>query len=87
MGVEWREKYAKLFTVQPPPHPTYDLEAVIQLALDEDSGGIGCLSSLSTVPAETQAVATFLAKDSGILAGKHLDAGGGDFYFLTLPFF
>ncbi|CAG9461805.1 unnamed protein product [Pedinophyceae sp. YPF-701] len=69
MGVEWRRKWAEYFTVQPPPHPTYDLEQVIQAALDEDAGGLGDITTLSTVPEGTEAEATFLAKDDGVLAG------------------
>lgn len=32
--------------IKPPSHPTYDLKAVIKLALAEDAGDTGSLSSL-----------------------------------------
>lgn len=35
--------------IKPPSHPTYDLKAVIKLALAEDAGHTGSLSSLSKV--------------------------------------
>jgi hypothetical protein len=57
------------FEVPPPPHPTYDLEAVIHASFEEDSAGIGDVTTLATIPADTQAEATFLAKEDGIVAG------------------
>ncbi len=45
-----------------------DLAAQIHLALDEDLGG-GDVTTLATIPADTKASASFLAKESGTLAG------------------
>lgn len=56
--------------VPAPWHPTYDVDKVIRDALEEDTAGIGDLSSLSTVPADRTATGTFLAKADGILAGQ-----------------
>eukprot|EP00850_Spirogloea_muscicola_P015791 SM000124S25923 [mRNA] locus=s124:89921:93055:+ [translate_table: standard] len=56
--------------VPPPFHPTYDIHAAIQMALNEDLGDRGDVTCLATIPAETQAEARFLAKASGILAGR-----------------
>jgi nicotinate-nucleotide pyrophosphorylase (carboxylating) len=58
--------------IAPPPHPTYSLDAVIYAALEEDSGDIGDVSSLSTIPSETMSTATLLAKANGTLAGEAL---------------
>eukprot|EP00192_Tetraselmis_astigmatica_P012413 CAMPEP_0117682086 /NCGR_PEP_ID=MMETSP0804-20121206/19410_1 /TAXON_ID=1074897 /ORGANISM="Tetraselmis astigmatica, Strain CCMP880" /LENGTH=390 /DNA_ID=CAMNT_0005492051 /DNA_START=38 /DNA_END=1210 /DNA_ORIENTATION=- len=52
-----------------PPHPTFDIKAVIRFALEEDAGGLGDVTSLSTIKEDTQATATFLAKADGVLAG------------------
>ncbi|KAG2483039.1 hypothetical protein HYH03_018068 [Edaphochlamys debaryana] len=52
-----------------PSHPTYSIAKVIQAALDEDAGDRGDVTTLSTIPADTQASATFLAKAPGVLAG------------------
>ncbi|MEW5310270.1 MAG: hypothetical protein WDW38_002085 [Sanguina aurantia] len=61
---------AKSHTPIPPPHhPTYDLVKVVRDALEEDAGGLGDVTTLATIPANTQAVATFLAKADGVLAG------------------
>lgn len=35
--------------IKPPAHPTYDLNAVIKLALAEDAGNLGLLSLLCFV--------------------------------------
>ncbi|GJP60196.1 hypothetical protein CLOP_g17350 [Closterium sp. NIES-67] len=58
--------------VPPPPHPTCDVMAAVQAALDEDAGDLGDVTSLATIPAGTQATAQFLAKEGGILAGTAL---------------
>lgn len=55
--------------VQPPAHPTYDLTAIIRLALAEDAGHIGDISCLATIPVEQEAEAHFLAKEDGVIAG------------------
>ncbi len=34
--------------IPPPPHPTYDLIAAVQQALDEDAGILGDVTSLAT---------------------------------------
>ncbi|CAL8463951.1 g3486 [Coccomyxa elongata] len=74
MSVQWRSpwdagKSPEYAPIPPPPHPTYDLDQVVRLALDEDSAGIGDITTLSTIPETTQAVASFLAKADGVLAG------------------
>ncbi|KAH9314918.1 hypothetical protein KI387_023545, partial [Taxus chinensis] len=56
-------------TLPPPAHPTYDLTAIIRLALAEDAGHIGDVSCLATIPAEQEAEAHFLAKEDGVIAG------------------
>jgi len=53
----------------PPPHPTYDMDAVIRLALAEDAGDLGDVTTVSTVCADREARATCLAKGDGTLAG------------------
>lgn len=70
MGTSWREKWATCFQVPPPPHPTYDLEEVIRIALDEDAGDLGDVTSAATIPEGTTATATFLSKSEGVLAGR-----------------
>eukprot|EP00240_Pyramimonas_obovata_P006153 CAMPEP_0118931670 /NCGR_PEP_ID=MMETSP1169-20130426/7931_1 /TAXON_ID=36882 /ORGANISM="Pyramimonas obovata, Strain CCMP722" /LENGTH=306 /DNA_ID=CAMNT_0006874197 /DNA_START=283 /DNA_END=1203 /DNA_ORIENTATION=- len=57
------------YKIPPPYHPTQDINEIIRLALAEDAGDIGDITSYSTIPAETQATATFLAKADGVLAG------------------
>jgi nicotinate-nucleotide pyrophosphorylase (carboxylating) len=57
------------------------LRAIIRRALEEDIGN-GDVTTLSTVPLHTRLVGTFIAKESGVIAGldvvretfKHLDA-------------
>ncbi|KAK3243128.1 hypothetical protein CYMTET_47208 [Cymbomonas tetramitiformis] len=56
-------------TVPPPAHPDYSIEQVIDLALTEDAGDIGDITSLATIPPDDQGVASFLAKADGVLAG------------------
>uniref|UniRef100_A0A0D6R7E1 nicotinate-nucleotide diphosphorylase (carboxylating) n=1 Tax=Araucaria cunninghamii TaxID=56994 RepID=A0A0D6R7E1_ARACU len=58
-----------IMTVPPPAHPTYDLEAIIRLALAEDAGDRGDVSCLATIPVEQEAEAHFLAKEDGVIAG------------------
>ena len=41
----------------------------VLMALEEDIGG-GDVTTLATIPAETQAKGQFLAKSSGIIAGS-----------------
>lgn len=55
--------------VPPPSHPTYDIRAVVRLALAEDAGDLGDVTCLATIAPEAQAEATFLAKADGVLAG------------------
>lgn len=59
-------------SIPPPPHPTYDLYAVIDAALAEDAGDYGDITTLSTIPESTPATATFLAKADGVLAGAYV---------------
>ncbi|WVZ65795.1 hypothetical protein U9M48_015102 [Paspalum notatum var. saurae] len=56
----------------PPAHPTYDLKAVIALALAEDAGDRGDVSCLATIPSDVEAEATFIAKADGVIAGISL---------------
>ncbi|MQL87880.1 hypothetical protein Taro_020432 [Colocasia esculenta] len=55
--------------IKPPSHPTYDLKAIIRLALSEDAGDRGDVTCLATVPIEMEAEAQFLAKEDGVIAG------------------
>uniref|UniRef100_A0A7N0V9A3 Nicotinate-nucleotide pyrophosphorylase [carboxylating] n=1 Tax=Kalanchoe fedtschenkoi TaxID=63787 RepID=A0A7N0V9A3_KALFE len=56
--------------VKPPPsHPTYDLKGIIKLALEEDCGDRGDVTSLATVPDDLETEAHFLAKEDGVVAG------------------
>ncbi|KAK4484174.1 hypothetical protein RD792_011395 [Penstemon davidsonii] len=55
--------------IKPPAHPTYDLKAVIQLALSEDAGDRGDVTCKATIPIEMEVEAHFLAKEDGIVAG------------------
>uniref|UniRef100_A0A0D9XGI5 nicotinate-nucleotide diphosphorylase (carboxylating) n=1 Tax=Leersia perrieri TaxID=77586 RepID=A0A0D9XGI5_9ORYZ len=63
---------ARAAPVAPPPHPTYDLKAVIDLALSEDAGDRGDVSCLATIPSDVKAEATFIAKEDGVIAGISL---------------
>ncbi|CAD5173746.1 nicotinate-nucleotide pyrophosphorylase [carboxylating], chloroplastic [Musa acuminata AAA Group] len=63
---------ADSMAVKPPSHPTYDLKAVIALALSEDAGDRGDVTCLATVPKDMKAEAHFIAKDDGIVAGISL---------------
>ncbi|KAG0452719.1 hypothetical protein HPP92_025383 [Vanilla planifolia] len=56
----------------PPSHPTYDIKAVIALALAEDAGDRGDVTSLVTVPPEMKVDAYFIAKEDGVIAGLAL---------------
>jgi nicotinate-nucleotide pyrophosphorylase (carboxylating) len=42
---------------------------IVRLALAEDAGDLGDITSLATIAADAQATATFLAKADGTLAG------------------
>lgn len=53
----------------PPEHPTYDVYAVIDAALEEDAGDEGDITTASTIPETVTATATFLAKAHGVVAG------------------
>ncbi|KAK7859052.1 nicotinate-nucleotide pyrophosphorylase [carboxylating], partial [Quercus suber] len=55
--------------LKPPLHPTYDLKGIINLALAEDAGGQGDVTSMATIPADMEVEANFLAKEDGIIAG------------------
>lgn len=55
--------------VEPPAHPTYDLNSVIRLALSEDAGDRGDVTCKATIPIEAEVEAHFLAKEDGIVAG------------------
>ncbi|CAN8266960.1 unnamed protein product [Cochlearia groenlandica] len=67
--------------INPPSHPTYDLKAVINLALAEDAGDTGDVTCMATIPFDMEVEAYFLAKEDGIVAGislaemifKHVD--------------
>ncbi|CAD6223892.1 unnamed protein product [Miscanthus lutarioriparius] len=66
------EARAPASPVAPPAHPTYDLKAVIALALAEDAGDRGDVSCLATIPSDVEAEATFIAKADGVIAGISL---------------
>ncbi|XP_062170904.1 quinolinate phosphoribosyltransferase [decarboxylating] 1a [Alnus glutinosa] len=55
--------------LKPPLHPTYDLKGIIKLALAEDAGGQGDVTSMATIPIDMEVEANFLAKEDGIIAG------------------
>ncbi|XP_010518540.1 PREDICTED: nicotinate-nucleotide pyrophosphorylase [carboxylating], chloroplastic-like [Camelina sativa] len=55
--------------IKPPSHPTYDLKAVVNLALAEDAGHTGDVTCLATIPFDMEVEAYFLAKEDGIVAG------------------
>ncbi|CAL9249049.1 unnamed protein product [Arabidopsis halleri] len=55
--------------IKPPSHPTYDLKAVIKLALAEDAGHTGDVTCMATIPFDLEVEAYFLAKEDGIVAG------------------
>lgn len=55
--------------IQPPSHPTYDLKAVIALALAEDAGDRGDVTCLATIPVDMEVEAYFIAKEDGVIAG------------------
>ncbi|CAA0817185.1 Nicotinate-nucleotide pyrophosphorylase [Striga hermonthica] len=59
-------------SIKPPAHPTYDLKAVIQLALSEDAGDRGDVTCKATIPVQMEVEAHFLAKEDGIVAGISL---------------
>ncbi|GAV90274.1 QRPTase_C domain-containing protein/QRPTase_N domain-containing protein [Cephalotus follicularis] len=59
----------KSMAIKPPSHPTYDLKAVIKLALTEDAGGLGDVTCMATIPSDMELEARFLAKEDGIVAG------------------
>ncbi|KAI4378802.1 hypothetical protein MLD38_016232 [Melastoma candidum] len=58
--------------IRPPSHPTYDLRRIIKLALAEDAGDKGDVTSMATIPSEERVEAHFLAKEDGIVAGLAL---------------
>ncbi|KAK3129493.1 hypothetical protein QOZ80_6BG0480590 [Eleusine coracana subsp. coracana] len=63
------EARAPASPVPPPAHPTYELKAIIALALSEDAGDRGDVSCLATIPSNVEAEATFIAKADGVIAG------------------
>ncbi|WCJ23055.1 Nicotinate-nucleotide pyrophosphorylase [carboxylating] chloroplastic [Euphorbia peplus] len=64
--------FSQSMTIKPPSHPTYDLKAVVKLALAEDAGGRGDVTCMATIPSEMEVEAHFLAKEDGIVAGVAL---------------
>lgn len=56
----------------PPALPDIVLDPIVRLALSEDLGRAGDLTTDATIPADTQIVAEMRARDEGIIAG--LDA-------------
>ncbi|RWR84598.1 nicotinate-nucleotide pyrophosphorylase carboxylating, chloroplastic [Cinnamomum micranthum f. kanehirae] len=58
--------------ISPPSHPTYDLKAIISLALSEDAGDRGDVTCMATVPDDMEVEAHFLAKEDGVIAGISL---------------
>ena len=59
-------------TLLPPPLPDIVLDPIVRLALSEDLGRAGDLTTDATIPAETQMSCHIQARQSGYLAG--LDA-------------
>ena len=47
-GVESRKSFESM-AIKPPSHPTYDLTAIIKLALSEDVGDQGLIPFLSSI--------------------------------------
>ncbi|KAI0499507.1 hypothetical protein KFK09_017711 [Dendrobium nobile] len=60
---------ADSLVVKLPSHPTYDLKAVVALALAEDAGDRGDVTSLAILPSEMEVEAHFIAKEDGVIAG------------------
>jgi nicotinate-nucleotide pyrophosphorylase (carboxylating) len=55
--------------VTPPPFPTAAADALVRLALAEDLGDAGDVTSLATVPADRHGRATLVARSPGVVAG------------------
>ncbi|KAK9094266.1 hypothetical protein Scep_025735 [Stephania cephalantha] len=53
--------------IRPPSLPTYDINVVIKLALVEDAGDQGDVTSMATVMGDMEVEAHFLAKEDGSL--------------------
>ncbi|WJZ80480.1 hypothetical protein VitviT2T_000396 [Vitis vinifera] len=70
-GIETRSPRISFesMVIKPPSHPTYDLRAVIKLALAEDVGDQGDVTCMATIPDDMEVEAHFLAKEDGIVAG------------------
>ncbi|PKU76345.1 nicotinate-nucleotide pyrophosphorylase (carboxylating) [Dendrobium catenatum] len=60
---------ADSLVVKLPFHPTYDLRGVVALALAEDAGDRGDVTSLAILPSEMEVEAHFIAKEDGVIAG------------------
>ena len=67
-----KEKGHRCSPIPPPPHPTYDLYAVIDAALQEDAGDAGDITTESTIHPNVTATATFMAKAHGTVAGIYV---------------
>ena len=59
-------------TILPPPLPDIVLEPIVKLALAEDLGRAGDLTTDATIPIETQMKAQITGRETGVIAG--LDA-------------
>lgn len=55
--------------VPPPLHPSFDLESIVRLAVEEDAGQLGDITTQATISRSTEAHAVFVAKADGIIAG------------------
>ncbi|KAL4186362.1 hypothetical protein AMTRI_Chr09g33520 [Amborella trichopoda] len=69
VGTSVQAQLLRSMSIPPPSHPTYDLKAVIKLALAEDAGDRGDVSCLATIPADKEGEAHFLPKEDGVIAG------------------
>ena len=56
----------------PPPLPEVLVEPLVRMALKEDLGRAGDMTSVSTIPAETKAQVALCARDQGVIAGLQL---------------
>lgn len=69
--LDWLDYFARLDVQIPPPaHPTYDLDLIVKMSLEEDLGPVGDVTTLATIPAATQAKATYVSKADGVFAGR-----------------
>src|SRR5574344_1523083 len=61
-----------VYSVRVPPLPKVMLEPVVRMALLEDLGRAGDLTSSSIIPPQTQTTMNLVARQTGVLAGLEL---------------